>query len=255
MYDHSLVELPGLPPVEPGRTLLVEALMSGDEYSFDLLVRDGAVGRLMILDKFLMAERYLECGFAYPPLDRSPDWQERAWRTVEAAVGALGLDNTVAHVEIMDDPRLGPTIIEVNPARYGGGVLPRMIGGAVGVDLNAELVALALGRPPTPRHEPTVGTPVANLCFYPREPGILVGVRGIEEIVKLPGVAAADAPDLPCRLSGDEESGQFNVITQGVGTRAGLLAVYREVEARLEWDIRWAGWRGVKRRPVSVEHP
>src|SRR2546430_4853373 len=127
-----------------------------------------------------------------------------------------------------------------------------MIGGAVGLDLNAELVALALGRPPTPRREPTLSTPIANLCFYPRQPGMLVGVRGIEKIAKLPGVAAVDGPDVPCRLSADDEAGQFNVITQGVGTREELLAVYREVEARLEWDIRWAGWKGVKRRPVPA---
>src|SRR2546430_7673751 len=99
-----------------------------------------------------------------------------------------------------------------------------MIGGAVGLDLNAELVALALGRPPTPRREPTLSTPIANLCFYPRQPGMLVGVRGIEKIAKLPGVAAVDGPDVPCRLSADDEAGQFNVIPHGGGARAGVLA-------------------------------
>src|SRR2546430_14357899 len=105
-----------------------------------------------------------------------------------------------------------------------------MIGGAVGLDLNAELVALALGRPPTPRREPTLSTPIANLCFYPRQPGMLVGVRGIEKIAKLPGVAAVDGPDVPCRLSADDEAGPVNVITPGGGAPEEVLAGHPQGE-------------------------
>src|SRR2546430_15894442 len=99
-----------------------------------------------------------------------------------------------------------------------------MIGGAVGLDLNAELVALALGRPPTPRREPTLSTPIANLCFYPRQPGMLVGVRGIEKIAKLPGVAAVDGPDVPCRPSADDEAGPVYDLSPGGGGPGGAAA-------------------------------
>jgi biotin carboxylase len=78
--------------------------------------------------------------------------------------------------------------VEVNP-RLAGGMIPRMVQAATGVDLIAATVARAAGRPPSlaPVHHWA-----AAIRFLVAETGgRLVEIRGLDEARRVPGVVEA----------------------------------------------------------------
>ena len=100
------------------------------------------------------------------------------------ALRALGLGWGAAHVELRLTAA-GPRIIEVNP-RLAGGMIPRMVEEATGIDLVARQVARAVGPVAPPR--PTRAVPAAIRFLVATCPGRLVDVRA-DRARQVPGVA------------------------------------------------------------------
>lgn len=163
----------GLPPQE---AVVVEEYLPGAEYSvetFDTYV-------LGITRKHLGPEPYfLEVGHDFPagPLPA-------VGRTAVAALRALGLGWGPAHVELRHGAG-GPRLVEVNP-RLAGGMIPRMVQEATGVDLIHQTVARAAGHAAT--LQPTRDRAASIRFMVASSAGRLVEIGGVAEAGRVPGV-------------------------------------------------------------------
>lgn len=133
----------------PQPCVVVEEYLDGPEYSVETL--DGQV--IGITAKYLGPQpHFVEIGHDFPaPLP--PAAATALGDAARQALHALGLGWGAAHVEL----RLtadGPRIVEVNP-RLAGGMIPRLVQEAIGIDLIAHLVASTAGqaRPVVPTRQ------------------------------------------------------------------------------------------------------
>jgi predicted ATP-grasp superfamily ATP-dependent carboligase len=232
VYAHLVADADGA-AVDPARTFLVEGMLRGREYCADVIVRAGAVEHVLLLDKFLVDDDYFERGFAWPPLDLPEERAALIRRAVDDAIAALGLRNTTAHIELIDDVTLGPAVVEVNAGRTGGQILGLLASVATGVDVRAEHVALATGAPPPPRGRPRLPPPLATLSYFPEGSGRVVALHGLDDVTLHPAVIAVVPLCQPGDVLDDEiETFAINVLVYGLETRRELVQAYDEI-ARL----------------------
>ena len=223
--------------LDPQTTFLVEGRLQGREFCLDVIVRDGQVEQLPLVDKFLIDERFFELGFVCPPLDLEPDLADGIAGCVDDAVLALGLDNTVACIEVIDDELMGPTVVEVNAGRPGGQLVGLVYELCTGVSTTAELVGLARGVPAA-RVEPLVSVPLATFTLFPGQTGRLRAVHGLEEVAELPEVVrvvpAVSPGDL---ISDDFEIWAVNLLVAGLTDYQELTDFYAEASSLVRFDI------------------
>lgn len=233
------VSVPGRPPIDPTRAFLVEGLLRGPEYCEDVVVRDGQVEHVLMLDKTIVDDRFFERALAWPPLDLDPDRETLVQEAIEGAIEALGIDNSAVHVEVIDDEAAGPTVVEVNGGRPGGQLVVPMALAATGVDLCAEHLALALGRPRPARMAPTLPPPVTSFALFGEGAGRLVRIHGLEALERHPDVVRVVPMASPGDIVSDEyETFPVNVLAAGLATREDQLRAYAEFSAlvRLECE-------------------
>jgi argininosuccinate lyase len=167
----------GLPP-QPA--VLVERYLPGPEYSVELL-GDQVVG---VTRKHLGPEPFfVETGHDFPaPLAAAG--AAAVSQCAAAALAALGLRHGAAHVELRLTPA-GPVVVEVNP-RLAGGMIPRMVQEATGIDMIFHLVAAAAGQDAAVR--PARAAAASIRFLIAGECGQLAGITGVDEARQLPGV-------------------------------------------------------------------
>ena len=172
--DPALLALPAQDHV------MVEQYLRGDEYSVEVL--DTTV--VGVTRKHLGPEPYfVETGHDFPAVLDEHTHTALADMALDA-LRALGLGWGAAHVEL----RLtqdGPRIVEVNP-RLAGGMIPRLVHEALGVDLIEHVVATAAGRPRPVRV--THVRPGAIRFVVAHDSGHLSDIEGVEQARALPGV-------------------------------------------------------------------
>jgi len=169
------------PALPPQQTVLVEEYLTGAEYSAEL-IDDQVVG---ITAKLLGGEPYfVEIGHDFPaPLGEAGT--KAVGETAVAALRALRLGWGGAHVELRFSPPGPPRVVEVNP-RLAGGMIPRAIQAATGIDMIFHVVAAAAGAPVPLRREP--GGSASIRFLVAREQGTLAEVGGVAEAQARPGV-------------------------------------------------------------------
>lgn len=231
------VEGPGGIRLDPSRAFLVESFIPGHEYSLDLVIRDGQIEHIALADKAILDDRFFECGFISPPLDLDPAADARIRERVDAAIRAIALDNTVAHVEVRDDETAGACIIEVNAGRPGGQLLAQIFEMNTGVDMSAELVTATCGWPST-RAEPILPMPLASLTKYAHGSGLLIELNGLEAVEAMPDILAV----IPQVRVGDPITDEFevfavNMVAAGFFDLDDLLETYRQAESLIELVI------------------
>jgi S-sulfo-L-cysteine synthase (3-phospho-L-serine-dependent) len=167
----------GLPPQS---AVLIEQYLDGPEFSVETM-DDQVIG---VTGKHLGAEPYfVETGHDFPAR-LAPGRRHELGEAALAALRALGLGWGPAHTELRWSSD-GIRIVEVNP-RLAGGMIPRVVEVATGVDLIRHTVARAAG----------LGVPVvpdrsggASIRFLvPGEAGRLAEVNGLAEARRQPGV-------------------------------------------------------------------
>lgn len=224
--------------LDPRREFLVESCLQGREYCLDVVVRDGEVDQLALVDKPLMDDRFFEQAFVSPPFDLAPEREAAIRAAVVGAVRALGLDDTVAHVELIDDHERGPTIVEVNAGRPGGHLLSLLNRLRTGVNLFGECVAAAAGLPRPAREEVKLTIPLGKLIVYAAGRGRLVAVHGLDAVAGIPEVIEVVPAVRPGDLITDEyEICAVNLLVAGFFDVDDLLALYREVSAMITLEL------------------
>jgi biotin carboxylase len=167
----------GLPPQS---AVLIEQYLDGPEFSVETL-DDQVIG---VTGKHLGAEPYfVEIGHDFPAR-LAPDRRHELGKVALAALRALGLGWGPAHTELRWS-RAGIRVVEVNP-RLAGGMIPRVVEIATGVDLIRHTVARATGLelPLAP-----AGSGGASIRFLlPSEAGRLAEVSGLDQARRQPGV-------------------------------------------------------------------
>ncbi|WP_370963600.1 ATP-grasp domain-containing protein [Amycolatopsis sp. cg9] len=227
--------LPG--PLDPLRVFLVESLLDGPEYAVDVLVREGTAEPVTVVGKPLIDERKFELGMVCPPFGLPEERAGLITEAASAAVLALGLTSTCAHVEVIDDAALGPVVVEVNAGRPAGGAQPALLRLATGIDVTAEAVSLALGTPP-PARGTGLPVPVGYLIVYAEGTGRLVRVEGTAEVADLPEVLDVVTIVSPGQvLSDDQEIYAVNVLVAGFADVDDLAALHAEAAKLVRFEL------------------
>ncbi|MET8998774.1 ATP-grasp domain-containing protein [Amycolatopsis sp. NPDC004169] len=227
--------LPG--GLDPLRVFLVESLLDGPEYAVDVLVRAGAAETVTVVGKPLIDERKFELGMVCPPFGLSAERAAAIRAAAADAVLALGLDDTVAHVEVIEDAALGPVVVEVNAGRPAGGAQPALLKLATGIDVTAETVSLALGTPP-PARGTGLPVPVGYLIVYAEGSGRLVRVEGAGEVADLPEVLDVVTIVSPGQvLTDDQEIYAVNVLVAGFADLDDLAALHAEATKLIHFEL------------------
>jgi biotin carboxylase len=173
---------PGADPALPAQNMvLIEEYLPGAEFSVEL-IDDQVVG---VTRKLLGPEPYfVETGHDFPaPLDAA-DYRTLGDTAVDA-VRALGLGWGGAHVELRYGQGPAPYVVEVNP-RLAGGMIPRAVQAATGIDMIWHVVAAAAGRP-APLRPLRDGAAAIRFLVTGHE-GTVAAITGTEEASALPGV-------------------------------------------------------------------
>jgi biotin carboxylase len=224
--------------LDPSATFLVESCLNGPEYAVDVLIRDGVAEPVEILDKPLIDERKFELVLSCPPANLPAERAALVAEAASAAVLALGLDNTVAHVEVIDDERRGPTIVEVNAGRPAGSIMPLLARLRTGVDVFAELTALALGAPPPAREPAKLPIPLAMLILYAAGSGTLRSIGGLDEVAALPEVVDVVTTVSPGQVLTDEqETYAVNLVVAGFADHDDLAALHTEASKLIRLEV------------------
>ncbi len=179
--SHVLTSDPAGLGLPPQGSVLVEQFLTGPEYSAEIL-GEQVIG---ITRKHLGPEPYfVETGHDFPaPLGLAE--QAAIGDAAVAGLRALGLGWGGAHVELRHTAAAGPVIVEVNP-RLAGGMIPRMVQEATGIDMIFQVVAAAAGRPGLPR--PAAARAASIRFLVAGQPGQLTDVTGMAAARQLPGV-------------------------------------------------------------------
>jgi biotin carboxylase len=215
--------------VDPKRAFLVEGRLDGIEYCIDVIIRDGVVEPLKLVSKPFMDETFFEHVFVCPPFDLPAQRADLIRERAIASVLALGLDNTVAHVELIDDAVVGPAIIEVNMGRPGGGLVSALNELTSGRNLFAECLAATLGEPSPPRTPPKINIPLSYVVIFGTGSGRLVKIHGLDEVAALPEVLEVVPTVEPGQiLSDDHEILAVNLLVAGFFDADELATVYED---------------------------
>ena len=129
--------------------VLVQDYIEGPEYSVESITQEGRTTHLCITAKILGAAPHaVEIGHSLP-VHLPPPIERRAYVQAERAIKAVGIRNGASHTELKIAPDGHCTVIEVG-ARAGAGHIGFLIRLALGIDLWAAVLDIALGHPATP---------------------------------------------------------------------------------------------------------
>ncbi|WP_409492235.1 ATP-grasp domain-containing protein [Amycolatopsis sp. cmx-11-12] len=206
--------------------VLVEQAVTGPEFSVEVFggqvvgITRKHLGRL---------PRFVETGHDFPaPVGRSRG--DRLTAVALAATRALGLDFGAAHVEVRESAA-GPVVVEVNP-RLAGGLIPRLVAEATGVDLITATLLAAVGEPPRLTADRARSASI-RFVVAPRG-GTLSEVRGAAAARRQPQVIEVDIyrPDnTPVSVTGDFRDRLGHVLA--VADRAALAEAAADSAIRL----------------------
>ncbi|AUQ24244.1 ATP-grasp domain-containing protein [Dickeya zeae] len=128
------------------RGFLIEQYMSGTMVSVEIGRKDNAFYPFMITSRIRSAENdVIELGSVMPSY-LTDETEKLCFELAAKALGEMGLDNGLFHVELMVTVH-GPAIIEIN-GRIGNGTIPLLYDFVTGTSLFEHLIDISLGEVP-----------------------------------------------------------------------------------------------------------
>ncbi|MEV8037711.1 ATP-grasp domain-containing protein [Streptomyces sp. NPDC086182] len=126
--------------------VLVQAYAAGTEYSVESLTQDGATTHLAVTRKQVTGgPKRVETGHSLP-VRLPPAVEAAVYREVEAAIRAAGIRHGASHTEVIVGGDGRCAVIEIG-ARLAAGQIGVLIQHALGIDVWAALLDVALARP------------------------------------------------------------------------------------------------------------
>ncbi|MDH6222900.1 ATP-grasp domain-containing protein [Streptomyces pseudovenezuelae] len=126
--------------------VLVQAYAAGTEYSVESLTQDGATTHLAVTRKQVTGgPKRVETGHSLP-VSLPPAVEAAVYQEVEAAIRAAGIRHSASHTEVIVGGDGRCAVIEIG-ARLAAGQIGVLIQHALGIDVWAALLDVALARP------------------------------------------------------------------------------------------------------------
>jgi biotin carboxylase len=160
---------------------LLEEFIHGQEVSVETITRSGRTEIIGITDKLLTGfPHFIEQGHMFPA-ELAPAQVESISSFVVGAFEKFGVRHGVAHTELKLTDK-GLRIVEVN-LRRAGNRIDRLIHHVTGVDLNDEIIRMAVGDASSVSSDkPVYHGSAAVEMLVPREDGKVAGIRGLDHL-------------------------------------------------------------------------
>lgn len=224
--------------------LFAEPYLPGPVYSAETLTWAGHTRLLGVSSRLMSPEPYFREEITAFPVAFPAAQLRDLERWLGRVLGATGYTDRFAHIEFAMT-LTGPEIIEINP-RIGGALVAEGMCRSLGYNVYTAMVETALGREPDLLHAELPGGPaVAFVLGYPRQPGLLQEISGLERLAELPGSPRwypVKALGDPVEHLGDSRGYAGIVYAEGESAE---LATHRAVAA--------AGTVQVRTQPVTGE--
>jgi len=161
---------------------IVESFVEGPEMSVEAVTSRGKTWIAAVTDKVTTGPpHFVEVGHTQPS---AFSWYASVRETVDACVGALGIDFSATHTELRMTQR-GPVVMEVGGRLGGDRITSDLVPLSCGVDLMETVIRIALGEDPavTPKWER--GSAIRYLQV---SPGVIASIEGVEAAGSVRGV-------------------------------------------------------------------
>lgn len=180
---------------------LIEAYVSGAEYSWEAIVQGGEPVFTNVTRKFTTDPPYfVEVRHVAGVGAVEPVVADAVQEVGRAAIRALGVEDSIVHLEVRQGADGRPMVIEM-AVRAPGDFLMEVIGAAHGIDVFDACVQVARGLPPDIPGAGATRRAAASLFFSAPRRGRFAGIE-LSRVCALPGVQRAEA-----RLSPGAEVG------------------------------------------------
>ena len=167
-------------------TILIEEIMDGDLYSIEAFVDDiGNVSFCPFVKYITSGQKGFDDFFSYEqtlPATISKESAQKAKSVVIKGINALGLRNSIAHIELIRTKEGDWKIVEIG-ARMGG-FRSMMYKKSFGINLDIQDIKIHLGRKPILPRKKLGYTSVIK--FFAKEEGIITKITGIKKAESLP---------------------------------------------------------------------
>ncbi|THV42609.1 ATP-grasp domain-containing protein [Glycomyces buryatensis] len=167
--------------------LIVEEYLDGPEYAVESLAYRGEVRVLSIGYKGEPTGPYFEETVYRAPAALPEATVDAIEREVVAAHAAIGLTDGPAHTELRLREGKRPFLLEMGARVGGSGVSHHIVAGAVGADLAADALRIAVGREPERTTTVAAGA-AANYIVPCGGSGRITAIHGLDELRDHPSV-------------------------------------------------------------------
>lgn len=164
--------------------VIIEEYLQGDEVSVEVITYDGEPYVLQVTDKLTTGAPYfVEMGHSQPSKFVGEDFV-RISELAKAAVKAVGIQNSPAHIEMMVT-KDGPKMIELGARMGGDCITTHLVPLSTGIDMIKAAIDIALGNLPDLNRTLSMGSAIR---YFNVSPGIIQGISGIEAVEGLEAV-------------------------------------------------------------------
>ena len=176
--------------------VLLEEVLCGPEVSTESVVYKGKIHTFALADRnYANAQKFkpffIEDGINYPS-KLSTELQEEIYRLVEKTINVLEIEFGAAKGDIIIDKGT-PKIIEMAARTSGGWFGAGSIPAATGCNMLKPLLQMSVGdAPDLEALEATRDLGCAQRYIIPTNNGVVTGVSGCEDALKMPGVVMSE---------------------------------------------------------------
>ena len=167
-------------------TILIEEIMDGDLYSIEAFVDDiGNVSFCPFIKYTTSGQKGFDDFFSYEqttPATISKESAQKAKAIAIKGLNAIGLRNSIAHIELIRSKEGVWKIVEIGPRM--GGFRSMMYKKSFGINLDIQDIKIHLGKPITIPRKKKGYTSVIK--FFAKEEGIITKIIGIKKAQQLP---------------------------------------------------------------------
>ncbi|TCP55889.1 ATP-grasp domain-containing protein [Tumebacillus sp. BK434] len=226
---------------DPMRCLLLEQYIPGREVAVEVLITEDRYIPLVVQDKAVLTEdgrSVYEDLLITPPVRFTEEECRELEACAVAAAQAIGLKNSIAHIELRyGENGLGPQVLEIN-SRIGGGFTHEVLRSIVDVDYVSTYVELMTGTYQAKAHYERKNDPHGFFILFAPHAGFYESIEGLDELKAMPGVISTMQPfPVGSQISGDEEEVFLLMAWMKVDNYEHLLSTYQKAKEIIKFKI------------------
>jgi biotin carboxylase len=218
--------------------IVVEEYIDGDEFTVEILTRNGEPHVLAIFDKpDPLTGPYFEEGIYVTPTRVNKKLKQSLIDTAISGCRALGLHIGPCHCELRVSGET-PYVLEIG-ARPIGGFCSQVFAKALGFDMHELVVKNAIGIPFSVPNEEFSGAAGVIMLPVPGR-GVLRSVSGVQRALKLDGVKSVDIHIEPGQtiLPYPEQSCYIGTVVAAGNSQDEVISTLRTAAKEIRFDLK-----------------